>query len=57
MIIQIINSENFDSINVYKHEIYLKLYALTFKVGKWIIRTFIFIFIEIQFDYKSKYIA
>ncbi len=52
-----INNENFHSINVYKHEMDLKLYALTFKVGKWIIRKKKFICIEIQFHYKYKYIA
>jgi hypothetical protein len=57
IIVKIINNAKFHLINVYKHEMDLKLYALTFKVGKWIIRTFFFIFIEIQFDYKFKYIA
>ncbi len=43
IIVQImINNANFHSINVYKHEMDLKLYALTFKVGKWIIKTFFF---------------
>jgi hypothetical protein len=37
----------------------LKLYVLTFKVGKCIINAFLKkkFFVEIQFDYKSKYIA
>ncbi len=36
----------------------LKLYSLTLKVGKFITRAFFFFkFIEIQFDYKFKYIA
>ncbi len=39
------------SIIIYKHEMDLKLYALTFKVGKSITRTFFTKIIEIQFDY------
>jgi hypothetical protein len=33
----------------------LKLYALTFKGGKCIPKTFYFFVIETQFDYKFKY--
>jgi len=35
----------------------LKLYALTFKVGKCIPKTFKIFFIEIKFDNKFKYIV
>jgi hypothetical protein len=40
----------FHFIIIYEHKMDLKLYALTFKVGKCIIRAFFKIIIEIQFD-------
>jgi hypothetical protein len=40
---------------IYKHEMDLKLYALAFKVGKCI--TKMFLFFQIWFDYKFKYIT
>jgi hypothetical protein len=41
IIVQVmINNAQFHSIIIYKHEMNLKLYALTFKVGKCITRTF-----------------
>ncbi len=54
-----IHNEKFHSIIIRKHEMDLKLYVLTFKVGKCIINAFLKkkFFVEIQFDYKSKYIA
>jgi hypothetical protein len=36
----VIHSEKVKSTTIYKYEIDLKLYALTFKVGKYIIRAF-----------------
>jgi hypothetical protein len=36
----VIHSEKVQSISIYKYEIDLKLYALTFKVGKCVIRAF-----------------
>jgi hypothetical protein len=36
----VIHSEKVQSIIIYKYEIDLKLHALTFKVGKYIIRVF-----------------
>ncbi len=36
----VIYSEKVQSITIYKYEIDLKLYALTFKVGKYITRAF-----------------
>jgi hypothetical protein len=53
----IIDNANLHSITIYKHEMDLKLYALTFKVGKCMTRTFKFFFIKIQVYYKFKYIA
>jgi len=47
------HNDELHSIIIYKHEMDLKLYALTFKVGKCITKSFlIFLKIEIQFDYK-----
>jgi hypothetical protein len=36
----VIHSEKIQSITIYKYEIDLKFYALTFKVGKYITRAF-----------------
>ncbi len=53
-----INGAKLHSIIIYKHEIDLKQYTLTFKVRQWIIRKINLMFlIEIQFNYKSKYIV
>jgi hypothetical protein len=51
-----IDSVKLNSITIYEHKIDLKLYGLTFKVGKCTTKAF-FLIIEIQFDYESKYIA
>jgi hypothetical protein len=50
-----IDSVELHSITIYKHEMDLKLYALTFKVGKCITIVFLVI-IEIQFNCKFKYL-
>jgi hypothetical protein len=48
------NNVELHSIINYKHEMDLKLYALTFKVGKWFIRH-LKRNIQIYFHYKSKF--
>jgi hypothetical protein len=57
IIVQIINNENFHSINVYKHENEFEIVCIDIQSWKVNYEIFFFIFIEIQFDYKSKYIA
>jgi len=54
MIVQImVDNEELHSITICKHEMNLKLYALTFKVGKCIRSAFFGIFfIEINFYYN-----
>ncbi len=52
----IIDSVELHSITIHKHEMDLKLYALTCNVGKCITKAFLIMFLPIkwQFDYKSK---
>jgi len=59
IIVQImIDSCKLHSIIIYKHEMDLKLYALTYKVGKCILKHIKNCFkIEIKFDYKFKHIS